>query len=92
MRGKQHPVLAVTSKPGGKELLHAINSTPPDEAWECPYCLQPLPFQNLEWRDALEPLLAKYTESMEISPNLAGFSIVEQWWHYRALKRFEAGQ
>ena len=85
MRHEKGPALAATSKPGVTELLDKINSTPPGDLWECPCCGQALPFQDLEWRDELETLLAKYAGSMGISPNLAGFSLVEQWWHYKTL-------
>ena len=92
MREKQNPALAVTSKPGNKELLNAINSTPPGDAWECPCCGQALPFQNLDWLDELEILLAKYAGEMGVSPNLAGFSLSELWSHYKTLKHKKANQ
>ena len=68
------------------------SSAPPDEVLKCPHCGQALPFQDLEWQEELETLLAKYAGSMGISPNLAGFSLVEQRQHYKALKRLEASQ
>jgi len=89
MTDKQSPELAATSKPGDQVLLDKIKSTPLDEAWECSCCLQTLPFQDMEWLEELETLLAKYAGEMGISPNLAGFSIAEQWWNYKTLKGFE---
>ena len=88
MTDKQNPELAATS-PGDQLLLDKIKSTPPGEVWECPCCLQALPFQDWAWLAELVTLLAKYAGSMGISPNLAGFSIAEQWWHYKMLKSIE---
>jgi hypothetical protein len=92
MTDKQNPALVASSKPGDKELLHAINSIPPGKVWECPCCLKALPFQNLDWLVELEILLAKYGEGMGLRLNLAGLSLSEQWGHYTCLKRIEANQ
>lgn len=90
MREKQNPVLAATSKPGDKESLHIIHSTLPGETWECPCCGQVLPFQNMDWLDELEILLAKYAGVMGINP--AGFSLIKIWGHYKYLKHIKANQ
>ena len=92
MREKQNPALVASSKPGNIELLNIIKSTPPGEVWKCPCCEQALPFQNLEWLDELEMLLAKYGGELGIDSNLTGFSLPEQWRDYKFLKRIKANK